>query len=152
MQQILMWWGIDRCWRTCNAHANSFVKQQSLIRYLYCIIYVVTQVITFDEGGVSAHPNHIATYRGTELALKTMCRNVKKIIGFKLHTTSCLRQFLGVFDIPLSFFCFEYSIINFNLALVLKGMAAHKSQNVWYRVLFVLFCRYTYVNTFICIN
>ena len=59
---------------------------------------------------------------------------------------------MGAFDIPLSIISSENAIINFNVALVLKGMAAHKSQNVWYRVLFVLFCRYTYVNTFRSIN
>ena len=116
------------------------------------IIPLVIQVITFDEGGVSAHPNHIATHRGTQLALTSKSRKFRKILGLKLHTTSYLRQFMGAFDIPLSIISSEYAIVNFNVALVLKGMAAHKSQNVWYRVLFVLFCRYTYVNTFRCIN
>ena len=36
-----------------------------------------------------------------------------------------------------------------NLPLALHVMAAHWTQLVWYRVLMVIFSRYTYVNTLV---
>ena len=109
-------------------------------------------MITFDEYGVSGHPNHTATYRGVQLALNALSRRKKKPIGLKLQTTSIFRKFLGFFDVPFSLFSCENVVVNFNLFRVLKGMTAHRSQNVWYRILFVLFSRYTYVNTFVSIT
>ena len=109
-------------------------------------------MITFDEWGVSGHANHVATFRGVQLALGTLARRNIFLLGLKLHTTPFVRKFLGVSDVPLSVLTSEYAVVNFNLIRVLRGMAAHKSQNVWYRILFVLFSRYTYVNTFVKIN
>ena len=117
--------------------------------------YSFLQVVTFDEYGVSSHPNHISTYRGVQLALSALSRknsSINSILGLKLCTTLFTRKFLGLFDIPFSMIFSEYSIVNFNLIRVLSGMRAHRSQNVWYRILFVLFSRYTYVNTFVLIN
>ena len=108
-------------------------------------------VVTFDEYGVSGHPNHIMTHRGVVLALQQLRisnTDHANIVGLKLHSTNVLRKFLGLIDLPLSCFFAEHIAINFNLFRVIQGMAAHKSQNVWYRILFVIFARYSYVNTF----
>jgi hypothetical protein len=42
----------------------------------------------------------------------------------------------------------EFSFVRLNYFHGLKAMAVHKSQFVWFRKLFVLFSRYTYINTF----
>ena len=109
------------------------------------------QVITFDEYGVSGHPNHIMTHRGVALALAQLrsIANRPSVVGLKLHSTNLIRKFMGIADLPFSFIFAEHVAINFNLFRVIQGMAAHKSQNVWYRILFVIFARYTYVNTFV---
>jgi N-acetylglucosaminylphosphatidylinositol deacetylase len=107
-----------------------------------------TQIITFDERGVSDHPNHVATYKGVRHLFKTMTREKKRITGLKLESTNCVRKFLGIFDLILSYSLSDLVFTNLNVIAVIKGMAIHKSQNVWYRVLFVLFSRYTYFNTF----
>jgi N-acetylglucosaminylphosphatidylinositol deacetylase len=106
------------------------------------------QIVTFDERGVSDHPNHVATYRGVRHLFKMMSKEKKRIIGLKLESTNCVRKFLGIFDLLLSYSLSDLIFTNFNVMTVIKGMAIHKSQNIWYRVLFVLFSRYTYVNTF----
>lgn len=106
------------------------------------------QIITFDEKGVSGHPNHISTYKGVQLSLISFSKKKISMTGLKLQTTNVFRKFFGVLDLPLSLLS-DNVVINFNLLKVLKGMQAHKSQNVWYRILFVLFSRYTYMNTFV---
>ncbi len=40
--------------------------------------------------------------------------------------------------------------VNLNLPLVWQAMSSHSSQFVWYRRLFIIFSRYSYVNTFSC--
>ena len=110
------------------------------------------QVITFDERGVSDHPNHIATYRGVQQLFRELRESEIKIVGLKLQSTNVIRKFLGFFDVIFSIFTSDQMLLNYNLFQVLRGMAAHKSQNVWYRVLFVLFSRYSYVNTFASIS
>lgn len=107
----------------------------------------LNQIVTFDERGVSDHPNHVATYKGVRHLLKMMTRDRKRTVGLKLESTNCVRKFLGIFDLIFSYLLSDFMFININFMSVMKGMAMHKSQNVWYRVLFVLFSRYTYVNT-----
>jgi N-acetylglucosaminylphosphatidylinositol deacetylase len=127
-----------------------------------------TTIVTFDDGGVSGHPNHIATYYGVQYAAARICRNssggnesgisVKNredIQVLVLETTSFVRKFLGAFDIALVYlgslvglFRSDYSNISLNLLVTIDAMIAHRSQFVWYRILFVLFSRYSYINTF----
>jgi N-acetylglucosaminylphosphatidylinositol deacetylase len=108
-----------------------------------------TQVVTFDEHGVSGHPNHIMTYRGVGMALAHVRGTGASVNGLKLHSTNVFRKFLGVADLPLSLLAGEHVAVNFNLFKVVQGLVAHWSQAVWYRILFVIFARYTYINTFV---
>ncbi len=77
---------------------------------------------------------------------------------FGLKSVSLLRKYIGVFD------CILGSLERFGLHMrrenrsvffrlnVLRGMNSmwlHRSQFVWFRTLFVLFSRYTYVNHFV---
>ena len=41
-----------------------------------------------------------------------------------------------------------YSWLDFSFIRTYKAMSKHVSQFVWYRKLWVLVCRYSYVNTF----
>jgi N-acetylglucosaminylphosphatidylinositol deacetylase len=105
-------------------------------------------VLTFDERGVSGHPNHIDTYRGVQywLSLSTS----KNIRGFKLKTISNpffkyippVWLLYGMFgrESPLKHY------VCYKPWLVWKAMAAHASQFVWYRRLSVVFSCYTYHN------
>ena len=91
-----------------------------------------------------------------------------------LDTTSVLRKYIGVLDAGVSWFELWWgsrssagsgggaregaggevgglvvitSLSPLAAAATMRAMAMHWSQLVWYRVLFILFARYTYVNT-----
>ena len=107
-------------------------------------------MITFDEYGISSHPNHIATYQGVIRSLSRYFQLYQHLIPcIKLETTNSIRKFLGPFDLLWSLiFWNDILIINWNFIKTIQLMQAHTSQFVWYRKLFILFSRYTYMNTF----
>lgn len=68
------------------------------------------------------------------------------------ETTDTLRKYLGPLDVPLSMLTALMQpdivgIVGGRVALALKLMQAHCSQCTWYRRLFILLSRYTYVST-----
>ncbi|CCI49896.1 unnamed protein product [Albugo candida] len=114
-------------------------------------------IFTFDEFGVSAHPNHIAVYRGVRLALEKF--DSAKVFGFALKSTNLARKYIGVLDVAIlriqQILSTKKSGLSDELAMFTwrpwwnyQLMAIHASQFVWYRRLFVIFSRYTYLNTF----
>jgi len=112
----------------------------------------IDTIITFDSYGVSGHPNHIATYKGVVLAHKRLNDTNIPIKVLILNSVNIIRKFLGIFDIILSLLLSKNIAITLNILHIWKAMAAHSSQFVWYRRLFVIFSRYTYVNTFTTID
>jgi LmbE family N-acetylglucosaminyl deacetylase len=119
-----------------------------------------SQVITFDEGGVSGHPNHIAVCRGVRQLVASR-RLPAHVAAYELDTVSLPRKFTGALDVLLT-------VASVAARTALRGagepppivltslgqpllshaaMAAHGSQYVWFRRLFVPFSRYTYVNS-----
>ncbi|TYZ62159.1 hypothetical protein PybrP1_009630 [[Pythium] brassicae (nom. inval.)] len=90
--------------------------------------YEISAVFTFDDYGVSGHPNHMATHHGVQLA------------------------YIGVADAVVSTWTLGADgafVFLFQPWWNYAAMALHRSQFVWYRRLFVAFSRYTYVNTFV---
>jgi N-acetylglucosaminylphosphatidylinositol deacetylase len=120
-------------------------------------------VVTFDDFGVSGHCNHVHTHQGCLLAMSQLqlerdtssserSRGKKEqqpIRGYVLQSTSLYRKFLGPFDILFSLWGSEEELaVNLNLCRLFGAMAAHKSQLVWFRLLFLLFSRFSFINTF----
>jgi len=103
----------------------------------------INEIITFDEYGISGHPNHIATYNGVKLFL----RNRPNIQGFKLLSTNIVRKYSGIADVPFSYCTATKVYLSMALDKNLSAMKAHYSQFVWFRRLFVFFSRYSFVNT-----
>lgn len=122
-------------------------------------------LITFDEGGVSNHPNHIDTCRGVlnffekENRAKSDCH----LQLWQLKTIyNPIQKYLIIFEIIfrlLKWFsaCFmidgeehdrHKTFFMFQPFLTWCVMKMHHSQFVWYRRLFVLFSRYSYWNDF----
>lgn len=110
------------------------------------------QVVTFDDHGVSGHPNHISLYHAS-MALSSSSSRPLTLLTLK--STGILRKYLG----PLECLCYALlppqdevgnptllTVTNLDLPLAYRMMAAHHSQFVWYRKLFVLFSRYGYIN------
>lgn len=129
--------GFDRIWpvETCYPIIKGYIQ-----------VIKPTIVVTFDEYGVSGHPNHIATYRAVYETLHSICHT--GVVGLALDSVHVCRKFNVVGDYFLTWFYNDHIIINFGLVTVIRAMLAHYSQFVWYRWLFVLFSRYTYINSF----
>lgn len=109
-------------------------------------------IVTFDEGGASYHPNHIATYHGVRKALSQLKSEhpKKRIVGLKLVTNTSFRKFLGPIDIILARVLNNANVIIFSLSIIkaIRGMYAHKTQNHMYRQVFIVLSSMTYVNCF----
>lgn len=109
------------------------------------------QVVTFDERGVSDHPNHIATFHGVKIALSLLSKQKEILnvpLGLKLKSNPICRKFCGILDLLIEFWFAEYLVISFGLYTALKGMYIHRSQNQFYRQVFVLMSTFTYINSF----
>ena len=107
-------------------------------------------VLTFDERGVSGHPNHVAAYRG----VRRWAADVRKTSAspspeaWALVTVNPLRKFLTFGDVFASFALETHVLVAATSAIeVRRAMSLHRSQWVWYRKLFVVFSRYAYVNS-----
>lgn len=118
--------------------------------------------MTFDVGGVSGHPNHGALAHVMAHLPGAAAGRKPKV--WLLETTSLLRKYIGVVDVLVSLLvALARSLrwwpprgnretrvaLNARPWLAYRAMLAHASQFVWYRRLFILFSRYTYVNTLV---
>ncbi|CAJ0963955.1 unnamed protein product, partial [Mesorhabditis belari] len=94
-------------------------------------------IISFDDGGVSHHSNHISIfdalqelYSRGELPINTQV--------FCLDTVSVLRKYAWILDVSLSIvqspFCYFATMRSFFAAW--RAMRAHRSQLLWFRYLF----------------
>jgi N-acetylglucosaminylphosphatidylinositol deacetylase len=116
-------------------------------------------VVTFDSGGVSGHLNHVCTYEGTKQWIEERKMSVSAAGDrggcpqvWVLETTNAVRKLSGALDFANSYL---ESLIDSRRVFVpsaspievLKAVRLHASQFVWYRKLFVVFSRYTYMNT-----
>ncbi|XP_008483207.1 uncharacterized protein LOC103519896 [Diaphorina citri] len=108
----------------------------------------IDTVITFDESGVSEHPNHIAIFDA--MAYLSLNHLLPSNVSFySLDSVNRLRKYSFLLDFLTSFFMSQYCLI---LSLkqqyqVVKAMSCHHSQFVWFRKLYILFSRYTTINT-----
>jgi len=106
----------------------------------------IEEIITFDEHGVSSHPNHISVYRG----VKELITTHKQLKAYKLQTTNMIRKYIGLGDLFISkLIQQENQRFYFTITCIpsYAAMRAHYSQFVWFRRLFVLFSSYSYMNT-----
>ncbi|GMH39524.1 hypothetical protein BSKO_07422 [Bryopsis sp. KO-2023] len=108
-------------------------------------------VLTFDGYGVSGHPNHRSTHRAVmELFAEGSVESGVEL--WTLESTNLIRKFSGPFDIAVSLLGALVDdaskvILSPNFLTSWRAMAKHWSQFVWYRVIFLAFSRYAYVNT-----
>ncbi|XP_075450283.1 N-acetylglucosaminyl-phosphatidylinositol de-N-acetylase [Ascaphus truei] len=106
-------------------------------------------VITFDEGGVSGHSNHISLYN-TIRSLHCARRLPEGCSVLVLESVNIFRKYLSVLDLPISWFCphdvlFILSRAQYKQAT--EAMACHQSQLLWFRHMYVLFSRYMMINS-----
>ena len=107
----------------------------------------VDTVITYDRRGVSGHKNHIALYYG--LACLALDNTEAATTVYSLTTVNMMRKYSSVLDVPMSFLLcpavFTSSVSGWWRLQV--AMSRHWSQYTWYRRLYMIFSRYTLINT-----
>ncbi|XP_043910456.1 N-acetylglucosaminyl-phosphatidylinositol de-N-acetylase [Protopterus annectens] len=109
----------------------------------------INVVVTFDEGGVSAHTNHVALYRSLR-SLHSAGKLPEGCCVLTLETINILRKYISFFDLPLSWLHSEEIFFALTLKEYIKvknAMKCHKSQLLWFRHLYLLFSRYMFINT-----
>ncbi|KAM9987586.1 hypothetical protein ACTFIZ_000090 [Dictyostelium cf. discoideum] len=144
----------------------SFIKQTS-----------ADIVISFDECGISSHPNHISISNGLKQLIKNKSSSTtsstsstlsnrttttttnslnKEIKAYKLETVNIIRKYIGIADIPLTkLLSYDGNSTQTFISTQLfppssySPMTKHKSQFVWFRYLFVFLSRYSFINTLI---
>lgn len=107
-------------------------------------------LITFDNHGVSHHSNHISIYKAVNWLQKN--NRLSDIAIFYLETVMIFRKYSSVFDIIFSFLSLSENDI---LTLVsvseffqgFRAMASHRSQLMWFRILYMFFSRYMFINS-----
>ncbi|XP_033191706.1 phosphatidylinositol glycan anchor biosynthesis class L [Bombus vancouverensis nearcticus] len=111
-------------------------------------IYKINAVVTFDKHGISKHKNHISLY----YAIAALCIEKKVPYYCKLYvleSVNIIRKYVQLLDLPISLLSASYwYLITYDQKnSIKKAMAAHKSQYVWFRKLYMIFSRYTFINT-----
>ncbi|KAI9258146.1 putative deacetylase LmbE-like domain-containing protein [Phascolomyces articulosus] len=130
----------------------------------YVSKHKIDTMITFDDYGVSGHPNHIAAYNGARHFIES-CKD-----KIKLYTLSSIllpRKYIGIGD--LVFMTIEKRLFHnkkkeeneedvvfvsspLDYLISHKAMRRHDSQLVWFRWLYVTFSRYMFVNQLVAVN
>jgi N-acetylglucosaminylphosphatidylinositol deacetylase len=127
--------------------------------------FPITDLLTFDHRGVSSHPNHRSTHAAVssflysrpglvaawELVSHSLPVKYSSIIGGALAVRAVAAAVAGTAggaggarERDRRHDCIV--CVSWRPAVVWRCMAAHTSQFVWYRRLFVVFSMYTYVN------
>ncbi|XP_015593487.1 N-acetylglucosaminyl-phosphatidylinositol de-N-acetylase [Cephus cinctus] len=110
--------------------------------------YKINAVLTFDKFGVSGHKNHISLfYAFASMYMEKRVPSYCKL--YILESVNIVRKYVQLLDLPISLLSGSYwYFVDYNQRRIIKeAMAAHKSQYVWFRKLYMIFSRYTFINT-----
>jgi len=80
-------------------------------------------IVTFDNGGVSAHPNHIALFYGVE---KLMERKLLDVEVMTLTTVNIFRKYIGLADVNFLWMD-EWQCFRLNVCQAYANLARHES-------------------------
>eukprot|EP01069_Polyplicarium_translucidae_P004523 Polyplicarium_translucidae@DN2599_c0_g1_i1.p2 len=110
----------------------------------------VAQIWTFDDYGVSGHPNHRAVSAAVRL---WSLSEVASCPTRYLQSVSLARKYSGPAEYMLCRLMRwwratpkEDEVVAFCAHRVFRGMRHHRSQLTWYRCFFVFLSRYSYIN------
>ncbi|XP_066144763.1 N-acetylglucosaminyl-phosphatidylinositol de-N-acetylase isoform X2 [Euwallacea fornicatus] len=113
----------------------------------------ITNIVTFDRYGVSGHKNHSSLYYAVahlilDEELPKTCR------VFVLESVNIIRKYGLILDIPISYIMsrFRYMKGFAQRRMLCLAMQEHKSQLMWFRMLYVFFSRYMIINTLQQVN
>lgn len=117
-------------------------------------------ILTFDEHGISQHPNHSACYHGAVRFLEQFPKSYPSSVTppalFVLPTLPRWRKYLHIFDVPLTLLVARTRSPGSHAVLLSDSMhylsaygamtMAHQTQMVWFRWGWVLLGRYMLLN------
>ncbi|PYI16330.1 N-acetylglucosaminyl-phosphatidylinositol deacetylase [Aspergillus violaceofuscus CBS 115571] len=130
-------------------------------------------LVTFDQGGISNHPNHRSLYHGARHFLRTLVKDKSgyncPVTLYTLTTTNLVRKYAGVLDAPFTMVrgalgsiasgsgarsardqlpsrLLFVSSVNEWLTAQSAMVKAHQSQMVWFRWGWITIGRYMAVN------
>ncbi|PWZ38723.1 putative N-acetylglucosaminyl-phosphatidylinositol de-N-acetylase [Zea mays] len=114
-------------------------------------LWAIDTIVTFDSYGVSGHPNHRDVHYGICKFLHANRQG--NVEAWELASLNILRKYSGPVDIWLSSLISVsrskqsiYTLVNSSPSRSYEAMAAHRSQWVWFRRVFVMLSSYTYIN------
>jgi len=109
----------------------------------------VDTVLTFDRYGISGHKNHSSIYNAMAY-LHLEQKLPPKTRVFTLRSVNLLRKYSSILDLPMSFLLAPnvYTASLRGWLRLHRAMAAHRSQYVWFRKLYMAFSRYNFINTY----
>lgn len=147
-----------------SAFAPNLPKQKSTEKP----VANIDVLITFDDTGVSSHPNHISLYHGARKFAASLLRGrsgwTSPVDLYTLRSVSVLRKYTSILDVfatMASWATVKHADkahpggLVFLSQLAGEGAlptawsamtTAHQSQMVWFRYLWITFSRYMVIN------
>ena len=109
----------------------------------------IKTIITFDQNGVTKHPNHISCYNGLQYYLKNHLNECKNN-GIKVYTLDSFNFFLQYTVVfPLLYTIFKrYSYFRLTCFNSYRWMRLYETQFNLLRKLHVILTSYSYINSF----
>jgi len=107
----------------------------------------IDTIVTFDQDGVSKHPNHKSTFKGVLQHVRHF--REEDLSYFVLRSTPLPQKYLswlGVFWEIITRRKKSNVIINTNPVVVWNAMKKYQSQLVWYRKIYLFFSTFVYLN------
>ncbi|XP_069471316.1 N-acetylglucosaminyl-phosphatidylinositol de-N-acetylase isoform X2 [Ambystoma mexicanum] len=109
----------------------------------------INMLLTFDEGGVSGHKNHVSLFSAVRYLLSEGKLNEGCCVVI-LESVSLFRKYLSILDLPISWL--QTDDIIFMLTAeeykqAKRAMMCHQSQLLWFRHVYLLFSRYMWINS-----
>ena len=112
----------------------------------------IRNILTFDDYGVSGHRNHCDIAK----ALYSSRSKLSHVNILFLESISIFRKYLGIFDLLYALLSSKNTIAFTStprgLLKTHYAMFSHHTQYTWYRMLYILYSRYVYINQFILIS
>ncbi|KAJ9449787.1 putative N-acetylglucosaminyl-phosphatidylinositol de-N-acetylase [Diplonema papillatum] len=114
----------------------------------FCDMHDRLDVLTFDDYGVSGHPNHIAVHLGVVAAHKARRASGKSSRLYLVQSLPLWKKYSGAVSSLLP--CASaggrrcFTARTADPSACARAMLCHWSQMVWYRWLFVFFSRYSF--------
>ncbi|KAI1827407.1 putative deacetylase LmbE-like domain-containing protein [Xylaria intraflava] len=170
-------WDTDRISSLlCSAFAPHIANSSKLALRDESPPAAIDALITFDNSGVSSHPNHISLYHGARSFISTLLQKGKPgrpspVDLYTLTSVGFLRKYVGCFDAFATMLAVLFrgkkarqqsdkgnpgTLLSMNslfgaggesFGLARRAMTdAHKSQMVWFRWGWIFLSRYMFIN------